>query len=157
MSLAPRRLIAIGNRDRGDDGVAFAVLRCLAHRLPADVAALECPNDPTRLIALWRGASVAVVVDAAGSGTRPPGALHRYDATHQDVPAMRLRPASHTFGLAETIELARALGALPARLIVYGIEGADFERGSRLSDDVEAAVPAAATAVLADITAPIAP
>ena len=49
---------------------------------------------------------------------------------------------THAFGLAETIELARALDRLPARLLVYGIEGACFEAGDELSPPVRAAVDA---------------
>jgi hypothetical protein len=42
-------------------------------------------------------------------------------------------------GVAEAIELARALGALSRSLVVYGIEGKNFAAGVGLSYEVEKA------------------
>ncbi len=50
------------------------------------------------------------------------------------------RSSTHSFGVAEAVELARALGRLPARIVVFGIEGRDFAQGEGLSPDVDAAV-----------------
>ncbi len=38
--------------------------------------------------------------------------------------------------------LARALGTLPARVIVYAVEGRRYDVGARLSDELAATVPA---------------
>jgi hydrogenase maturation protease len=48
----------------------------------------------------------------------------------------------------EAIELARALRRLPARVLVYGVEGVRFDAGSGLSEQVQAIVGALAEAVL---------
>jgi hydrogenase maturation protease len=45
------------------------------------------------------------------------------------------------------VELGRALGRLPDRLVVVGVEAAQFEHGAPLSAGVAAAVPVAAAAV----------
>jgi hydrogenase maturation protease len=50
------------------------------------------------------------------------------------------RSSTHSFGVAEAVELARALGRPPARVVVFGIEGRDFTPGEGLSPDVGAAV-----------------
>ncbi|QKV17307.1 hypothetical protein HTY61_01930 [Oricola thermophila] len=42
----------------------------------------------------------------------------------------------HRFGLAEAVETAWALGALPQSLTVYGIEGQEFGAGTALSEPV---------------------
>ena len=42
-------------------------------------------------------------------------------------------------GVAEAVELARALNQLPAKLIVYGIEGKTFHAGAGFSLEVEGA------------------
>jgi len=52
-------------------------------------------------------------------------------------------------GLAAVVELARALGRLPDRLVVVVIEGADFEPGADLSTPVRRAVQEAADTVVA--------
>ncbi len=54
-------------------------------------------------------------------------------------------------GLAEAVELARALGRLPARLVVYGIEAASFETGAEPSAAVRAAAESVADAATKDL------
>jgi hydrogenase maturation protease len=124
-------VIGIGNALRGDDGAGVEV----AERL----GGMACEEEPSRLIEAWEGAGAAILVDTVVSGA-PPGSLHRFDASTAPIPARALRSSTHAIGLAETIELARALGKLPPRLVVYGIEGATFEAGAPLSPEVEAAV-----------------
>jgi hydrogenase maturation protease len=80
-----------------------------------------------------------VVVDAAASGA-PPGTIRRFDARAGRLPARLMRSSTHALGVPEAIELARALGRLPARVEVYAIEGARFTAGAELSPAVEQAV-----------------
>ena len=109
----------------------------------------ELPGDPTGLLEVWLGREAVVVVDAMGAGTRP-GTILRLDASHDALPVRRRRgPSStHAAGLNETIELARALGALPARVIVYAVEGRRFDAGAGLSGELEAILPTLAEHVL---------
>jgi hydrogenase maturation protease len=58
---------------------------------------------------------------------------------------------THTFGLADVIELARALDGLPSRLAGYGVEGAAFEFGTGLSPDVESAVQSVTSQLLREL------
>ena len=143
-------VVAVGNPLRGDDGVGLAVAARLRGRVPAGVTVLECVRDPSALLELWGGARAALVVDAVDSGAEP-GALHRYDASVEPLPARVFRASTHSFGLGEWIEVGRALGRLPATVIVYGVEGRDFTLSHRLGDAVAAAVDGAAGAILADL------
>jgi len=93
------------------------------------------------LIEEWTGADAVIIVDAVSSGA-PAGTIHRLDPLSEPIPAALSQGSTHAFGLAETIELARALDRLPARLLVYGIEGERFEAGDELSPPVSAAVDA---------------
>lgn len=102
-------------------------------------------------MALWRGRTAAVVLDAVSSDA-PPGTLHRIEAASGPLPAGLACGSSHAFGLAQAIEMARALGELPERLLVLGIEGAEFTAGQGLTPAVEEAVAAAVRAVL-EVTA----
>ena len=132
------RVIGIGNTDRGDDAAGLLVVRELANRLPAAVDVIECSGDQTRLLEAWRGATVVVVVDAMQTGLGP-GTVHVLDpgsAPLLENPAL----SDHGFGLATAIELGRALGNLPERLVIVGIEGADFATGALLSSEVREAV-----------------
>jgi hydrogenase maturation protease len=140
--VTPRRLriVGLGNALRGDDAVGLAVARRLRELAPAaDV--IERSGEPAGLLeAFGDGAEEIVLVDAVSSGA-PPGAVHRLDASVAALP-IAAGASTHGLGLAETIELGRALGRLPARLIVYGIEGRVFELGAPLSPEVAEAADA---------------
>ncbi|KUO17684.1 hydrogenase maturation protease [Streptomyces dysideae] len=133
-------VIGVGNEFRRDDGVGWAVLARLQDRpLPPDADLATCDGDPGRLIGLWEGASLAVVVDAAHAHPGTPGRVHRLELD-AGVPAQPATTSSHGLGLGEAVELARVLGLLPDHLVVYAVEGADGEFGTGLSPAVAAAV-----------------
>ena len=80
-----------------------------------------------------------VLLDAVSSGATP-GTIHRFDAHTDTIPAKFYHYSTHAFSVAEAVELARTLNKLPQHLIVYGIEGKNFEAGVSLSAEVEKAV-----------------
>jgi hydrogenase maturation protease len=145
-----RVVVGVGNPYRGDDGAGPAVAARLRDRVPDGVDVVACEQEPTRLMDAWEGTDVAVVVDAVASGSEP-GTLHRFDASAEAVPARVFRSSTHAFGIGETIELARALGTLPAEVVVYGIEGAEFDTREGLSAPVEAAVDRLAETLLEEL------
>jgi hydrogenase maturation protease len=128
-------VIGVGNAWRGDDGAGLAVTRRLRELAPAGVEVREIEGDATALMDVWSGADRVVVVDAAKSGA-PPGTVRRFDAHAAALPARLLRSSTHVFGVPDAIELARALGRLPATIEVYAIEGASFAAGDRLTPSV---------------------
>jgi hydrogenase maturation protease len=143
-------VIGIGNALRSDDAAGLEVARLLEGTLPEGVELLEREGEPTSLIDSWEGAGAVWVVDAVSSGAEP-GTVHRHDATEQALPAALFRTSTHHFGLAEAVELARALGRLPERTVVYGIEGASFQTGEMLSPEIEAAAARVADAVREEV------
>ncbi|MFD9637239.1 peptidase M52, partial [Streptomyces violascens] len=60
--------------------------------------------------------------------------------------------SSRGLGLGEAVELARFLGRLPKRLVVYAVEEADTSLGAGLSEPVGAVVEPLAEDVEAEIT-----
>jgi len=147
---ASRLVIGVGNALRGDDAVGLAVADRVRARVPDDVAVLEVEQEPTRLLDAWDGADVAVVVDACSAGGAP-GTIHRFDVGDSPLPARVFRSSTHAFGVGDAVELSRALDRLPARVVVYGIEGGDFGAGAGLSSPVESAVEAVAEAIVRDL------
>lgn len=145
-------VVGVGNAFRSDDGAGLAVADRLRGRLPEGMRIVSCELEPSRLIDACDGAASAFVVDAVASGAVP-GTLHRFDASHDALPARLFRSSTHAFGVADAIELARALGRLPERVVVYGIEGSVFEAGEGLTPPVDAAVDAVVDAVLTDVAA----
>lgn len=137
-------ILGIGNPMRGDDGAGpFVAERLAAAGLPARVH----HGDGTGILDAMAEAGHLVLVDATRSGAAP-GTRIRLDAAAAPVPADFFHYSTHRFGLAEAIETARALGLLPPRLTVHGIEGADFAAGTALSAPVAASAEALISALL---------
>jgi len=148
--MSRRVVIGVGNAYRGDDAVGLAVAERVRDAVPKDVVVLECEQEPTRLVDAWDGADVAVVVDAC-AGDDAPGTVHRFDAGDGPLPARVFRSSTHAFGVGDAVELSRALGRLPARLVVYGIGGASFAAGAGLSGPVESALDGVVEAIARDL------
>ncbi|MBM3579066.1 MAG: hydrogenase maturation protease [Alphaproteobacteria bacterium] len=134
-----RVVLGVGNLDRGDDAAGRFVARRLREAQLDDVEIIEKGGEATQLLAALEAASAAFIVDACASGVEA-GALRRFDVAAQPLPSKAFALSSHGLGLAETIELARALGRLPPVCVVYAIEGESFETGAPLSPKVAAAI-----------------
>ncbi|WP_438295489.1 hydrogenase maturation protease [Streptomyces sp. HUAS TT7] len=148
-------VIGVGNDLRRDDAVGWTVIdrlrqRAVGRPLPPGTVLATCDGDPVRLIGLWEGADLAIVVDAAHAHPAHPGLVHRLDL---DAGLLQ-HPAtsSHGLGLGEAVELARVLGRLPGRLVIYAVEGADSSLGTGLSEAVKSVVGPLAEDVEAEIT-----
>ena len=150
---APVVVIGLGNPWRGDDGVGWAVIDELeAHASDHATSAVDLvrtDGEAARLIECWDGRALAVVVDAVVTGAAP-GTIIRLDAAA--VPAGGAPVGSHSLGLDHAVALGRALGRLPGRVVVVGVEGTAFAAGSPLSAPVAAALPDAVAAVEALIS-----
>lgn len=129
-------VLGVGNEYRGDDGVGRRVARELRERAPRSITILEATGEGTDLLEFWKGADAVIIIDAVASGA-PPGTIHRLDARARPLPAGFLHTSTHAFGVAQAVELARALKQLPRHLVIYGIEGKTFEPDTGLSREVE--------------------
>jgi hydrogenase maturation protease len=144
------KIVCVGNPWRGDDAVGLDVARRLRGTLPAGAELHEREGEPTALIDAWDGAQALWLVDAVSSGA-PAGTIHRLDASERELPAELFRASTHHVGLAEAVEVARALGRLPSRTVIYGIEGESFEVGSELTRAVASAAGHVAEAVREEV------
>lgn len=145
-------VIGIGNPDRGDDAAGLAVARKIRDATgPGEVAVRELVGDQLALLDAWTGAAQVYLVDAVCSGGTP-GTVYRFDAADALTERFRHR-GTHTFSLADVVELARALGRLPRHLTGFGIEGAGFAIGAALSREAAAAVDEVAALLLAELKA----
>jgi len=145
----PAVLIGVGNPFRRDDGIGPALAVAIdALDLPG-VTVLASDGEPSRLLDAWAGASLAVVVDAARPGDGDPGQIHRFA---DDCPAQASGSAStHGLGIAEAVELGRALDRLPGRLVLFAVAAEDVGYGDQLSQPVQAALPDLTRQVLAEL------
>jgi hydrogenase maturation protease len=147
----PRTVLVacLGNPDCGDDGIGPAVGERLRPVLPAGAALVIRRGDMLSLIEDFAGYDAAVCVDAAAP-MGAPGRVHRIDLASGELPQELLSTSTHGFGLAEAIEMARALGRVPQDIIIFAIEGACFDTGAAMTPQVLAAVEEAARLAAAE-------
>lgn len=143
-------VIGVGNEYRGDDGVGRRVARELRLRAPRTMTILEATGEGTALLESWKGADTVILIDAVASGAYP-GTIQRLDARAQPLPAGFLHTSTHAFGVAQAVEMARALDQLPRSLVIYGIEGKTFDPDTGLSPEVEHAAGEVVERVLREI------
>ncbi len=130
-------VIGFGNPDCGDDAAGPLVARLLAGRIEARV--LERHGDALALLDEWRGADALALIDAAAP-MGDPGCIHAVDIATADLPRDLAVGSTHAFGLPEAVALSRRLGTLPARAMVYAIEGVCFDPGAPVTPAVAEAV-----------------
>lgn len=144
-------IIGVGNEYRGDDGIGPAVAHALADcALPPDVEVSVQSGEATALMAVWTDATAVILIDAVAAQDAP-GKIYRIEVHATPIPEHFLSCSTHDFGVAAAIELARAMGQLPPRVIVYGVEGEDFSMGTQLSPTVAGTVGEVVTYIIADI------
>jgi hydrogenase maturation protease len=132
-------VIGIGNRFRRDDAAGLEVARRVGQRVDGDVRIVELEGEPIDALDVWAAADEVIVADAV-AGTGAAGTVHLLDAAEEPIPAPFRAKGTHTFTLADVVELARATERLPRSLLVYGIEGRDFSAGEGLTEPVARAV-----------------
>jgi len=137
----------LGNEYRSDDGAGPAVAAYVADRAGGTVDA-RVIGEPLDLLGKWDGVRLCVVVDATRSGA-PAGTVQLVDLGESggaDPGAGAM--STHGMDLPRVLQLARAIGRAPQRVVVVGIEGEVFTDGVGLGAIVTAAVAEAGELVL---------
>jgi hydrogenase maturation protease len=151
-------VIGVGNDFRRDDGAGPAVVELLRglDGLPEDVRLACCDGEPARMIELWNGARLAIVVDAAaadpGLGAAP-GSVLRWDPSTgaADLDLRSEAGGTHALGPGTALRLAQVLGRVPGALVVFAVVGSDFDAGPGLSEPVAVAVKQVAADILVEL------
>ncbi len=143
-----RMVIGVGNIFRSDDGIGIVVARSIREKA-RDLYVFETLGEGASLMAMWTTLDHVIVIDAVRSSSSP-GRIHRLDAHKEPIPSEFFNYSTHAFSVAEAVEMSRALGTLPASLVIYGIEGKSFAAGSGLSPEVSGVLDNVADQVLAD-------
>lgn len=132
-------VIGLGNDHRGDDAAGLEAARRLAPVLDGEADVRAHPGEPIDLIHAWADADLLVLIDAARSGRRP-GSVRRYPLGSRGLASSGLGSSTHAFDLLVALELADALRMLPARGVLYAVEGQRFALGDARSAPVERAL-----------------
>jgi hydrogenase maturation protease len=137
------RIIGVGS-PQGDDWVGWE----LAERLRASETlapwseriSISLHDRPgAALLQVWRGGGQVILLDAVRSGAVP-GTVHRFDTA--DLMTQPRQLSTHGFGVADAVQLAAALDALPEALRFFGVEADPAHTEMCLSDAVHAVLPA---------------
>jgi hydrogenase maturation protease len=148
-------VLGVGNVLLGDDGVGVRVVQDLRGEASRDPGVLP---PGTRLVdagtlgldalAALAGATSLIVVDAIDLGL-PPGSIRvlREDA----MGVAEGRPAQLNDNVRGLLATARLAGWLPRSVTLVGVQVSGIGPGTRLSDEVEAAVASTVTAVREEV------
>lgn len=140
------RVIGVGS-PAGDDEAGWLVIDALRARGAETTGAVLVKADRpgAALLAQWTDADHVILVDAMQTGSTPGSIRHlAHDAWRTHDQGL----STHGFGVLDALTLADALGALPPRLDVFGVEIADVAPGATLSAAVRGGVEALASAIL---------
>jgi hydrogenase maturation protease len=140
-------VVGIGNAERGDDGVGLEVAR-LVEQLHLPEVHVTQVREPVQLLDEFLAADIVVVVDALSSGA-PVGTIAVREVDDRPLPEWTGAGGTHAVGLGAVVELARAIGRLPTRLVIVGVEGAAFDAGADMSPPVHVSMEVAANTVAA--------
>ena len=143
-------VIGVGNPYRGDDAAGLLVAGVLKDMGLDSSMIVQQSGEGSALMETWKGAEAVILIDAVSSGGAP-GEIHRLEPVLQPLPAQMFHSSTHAFSLPDAIEMARALNELPPRLLLFGIEGRNFQAGAELSPEVSAAVPQVAKQVVKEV------
>jgi hydrogenase maturation protease len=125
-------VIGVGNPHRGDDAIGPLLARRLASGVSPGISTVESDGEPAALLELLSHAPGVIIVDAADFGATP-GEVLRVDVAAGPLPALGSAWSTHGLGLGEALELGRVLGRLPARCVLFAIQGKGYEHGAPLS------------------------
>ena len=132
-------VIGVGNRDRGDDAAGPIVCDRLRDRPGlSPPRTFVCEGSILDLALHWDRDDHVIIVDAMQPGAEP-GRVVAVDATVEPLPIPGA-VSTHEIDVAAAIELARAIGRMPSRLLLIGIEAEQTEWCTPPSPAVEAAI-----------------
>lgn len=145
----------IGNSFRCDDRAGLLVSDFISDAIngtpfEALIDVKKLSGEGAELMQEWAGYDCVFIADASRSFGNP-GLLTRIDAANTSLKQDYFHYSSHNFSLAEAVELARQLGNLPPKLIVYAIEGKNFSFGVNVTFDVEVSCMDAARKIVNEI------
>lgn len=148
-------VLGVGNVLLSDDGVGPRVvgeLRRLARRdagmLPVDTRLVDAGTLGVDALVEAAGASLVVVVDAVDLGLEPGSVVVMRDGGMAgDIACRTDRGSVAQDGVGNLLALGRLAGWLPDVVALVGVQVAGTSPGTGLSDEVEAAVSRAVTAV----------
>ena len=137
-------IIGVGNEWRGDDGFGCVALEKVRNHLGDRADYLSSRGDVSDLLESFGRYRRIFILDAIESSRDcdqlEMAKLQVLDAHQTHFQSTELRASSHILGVAQAIEIARALGLLPKVVKIFAVEGQSFAMHRGLSPKVEKAL-----------------
>lgn len=133
------KILGIGS-PFGDDQAGWKVVEILRKKhsdIYQNIKLKYCDRPGSRLIELIKGFDRVYLIDAVKTGDKV-GTIHRLQ--NQEIDEYKNLMSTHHIGVAQALQLARALNELPKNIILYGIEIDNTEMCSIISEAVEQAI-----------------
>ena len=133
-------VLGIGNVLLQDEGLGVHALAELQRRFTFDegVELLDGGTAGVELLRYLDGREHVVVIDAIAAG-HPPGTVFRVEG--EDVPrTFHQRISPHQIGLSDVLATALITDALPAEIVMFGVEPHTMKTGLALTPVVEASL-----------------
>jgi hydrogenase maturation protease len=148
--MPPVLILGIGNILLRDEGVGVHVVKALAdHALPAEVELVDGGTAGADLVDLLADRRKVIVIDAIEAGVAP-GTILRL--TPADLlPDQDEMISLHQLGLVQSLYMAEQLACSPQEVVIIAVQPETICPGLELSDDVQATLPRAIRAVLAEL------
>lgn len=144
-------ILGVGNTLLGDEGFGVYVVRELESRgLPAGVQVVEGGVGGFALLDVLTSAPNVILVDAADMGMEP-GTLKRFTLDDADPESCENKLSLHQVGLADVLQMARALGCEPD-LVIVGFQPATISPGDGISPIARSKLSEAVQMVLDEVT-----
>ncbi len=128
-------VIGIGNKYRSDDAVGLEIADSLSECNIKNCTIQRSSGEGIALINLWEDFDHVILIDAVKSDSKA-GTIHTIDLSKESLQTDFFQTSSHLFALPEAVQLAKTLDKLPKTMLVYGIEGKNFDYGTELSPEV---------------------
>ncbi len=133
-------VVGCGNPAAGDDAVGVEIVSRLKDVGHPGCRFVLVPDAGPDLLDLLSSSESVLFVDAVTSGA-PPGTLHLVPLRAGEIePRLVGTLSSHGWGLAETLDLARALNRPLPRLMLLGVELGAVRVGAPSTPEVEKAM-----------------
>jgi|GEM_PF-522735 len=152
-------IVGIGS-PHGDDQIGWRVADALRSVVSPAIDVREA-STPSQLLDWLDGIDRLIVCDACQArrrvsidldGDGETLSLHRWQWPTLQVSMLR-SAGSHSFGLPQVLQLAERLGRLPQEVIVFGVEGRQFDAFSKLTPDIEDLISNTVQAIASEFSA----
>jgi hydrogenase maturation protease len=145
-------ILGLGNPLMADDGAGVQVAELLRQEpVPAEVEVQDGGTAGLGLVPLMANYRRVILIDCVRFGGKA-GDWRRFALQETELLGEAGTLSLHHASLRDALTLAEALDMLPPEVIIYGVQPASVEWDRPMSEDVAAALPQVAQAVLAEVT-----